>query len=154
MAGDAAVLHGSELAVLTAWLPIPPPLAGTTSTLPTHGVTNPGETAKEQLMEAIRDVPGEDPPVLVRPQVKEGNATKLPIDLSQDTDLLVVGSSGHGAAAPRPLVCFLPYSERSAYLTRSRPLSRSFGRSPLHRRSTHRCQVRHGPRRDRRRLAR
>jgi nucleotide-binding universal stress UspA family protein len=98
-AGDEAVVHGSELVVLTAWLPIPPPLAGTSSTLPTHGITNPGETAKEQLMEAIRDVLGEDPLVLVRPQVKEGNAAKLLIDLSEDADLLVVGASGHGGFA-------------------------------------------------------
>jgi nucleotide-binding universal stress UspA family protein len=98
-AGDEAVVHGSELVVLTAWLPIPPPLAGTSSTLPTHGITNPGETAKEQLMEAIRDVLGEDPLVLVRPRVKEGNAAKLLIDLSEDADLLVVGASGHGGFA-------------------------------------------------------
>jgi Universal stress protein family len=74
-AGDEAVRHGSELVVLTAWLPVPPPLAGTSSTLPTHGVTDASETAKEQLMAAIRDVLGEDPPVLVQPQVKEGSET-------------------------------------------------------------------------------
>jgi nucleotide-binding universal stress UspA family protein len=98
-AGDEAVRHGSELVVLTAWLPVPPPLAGTSSTLPTHGVTDAGETAKEQLMEAIWHVLGEEPPVLVQPQVKEGSAAKLLIDLSEDADLLVVGSSGHGGFA-------------------------------------------------------
>ena len=45
-AGDEAVHHGSELVVLTAWLPIAPPLAGTSSTLPTHGVTHPGKRQK------------------------------------------------------------------------------------------------------------
>jgi nucleotide-binding universal stress UspA family protein len=98
-AGDEAVRHGSELVVLTAWLPTPPPLAGTSSTLPTHGVTDAGETAKELLMEAIQEVLGEHPPVLVHPQVKEGNAAKLLIDLSEEADLLVVGSSGHGGFA-------------------------------------------------------
>jgi nucleotide-binding universal stress UspA family protein len=98
-AGDEAVRHGSELIVLTAWLPIPPPLSGASSTLPTHGVTDASETAKEQLMEAIRDVLGEDPPVLVHPRVKEGNAAKLLIDFSEDADLLVVASSGHGGFA-------------------------------------------------------
>jgi nucleotide-binding universal stress UspA family protein len=98
-AGDEAVRHGSELVVLTAWLPVPPPLAGTSSTLPTHGVTDASETAKEQLMAAIRDVLGEDPPVLVQPQVKEGSAAKLLIDLAEDADLLVVGARGHGAFA-------------------------------------------------------
>lgn len=85
--------------MLTAWLPIPPPLAGTSSTLPTHGVTDTRDTAKELLMETIVDVLGEDPPVLVQPQVKEGNAAKLLIDLSEDADLLVVGSSGYGGFA-------------------------------------------------------
>jgi nucleotide-binding universal stress UspA family protein len=98
-AGDEAVRHGSELVVLTAWLPVPPPLAGTSSTLPTHGLTDAGETAKQLLMAAIRDVLGEDPPVLVQPQVKEGSAAKLLIDFSEDADLLVVGSSGHGGFA-------------------------------------------------------
>jgi nucleotide-binding universal stress UspA family protein len=98
-AGDEAVRHGSELVVLTDWLPVPPPLAGTSSTLPTHGLTDAGETAKELLMAAVRDVLGEDPPVLVQPQVKEGSAAKLLIDFSEDADLLVVGSSGHGGFA-------------------------------------------------------
>jgi nucleotide-binding universal stress UspA family protein len=85
--------------VLTAWLPTPPPLAGTSSTLPVHGAIDARETAKELLMETIRDVLGKDPPVLVQPQVKEGNAAKLLIDLSEDADVLVVGSRGHGGFA-------------------------------------------------------
>jgi nucleotide-binding universal stress UspA family protein len=65
-------------------------------TLPTHGVTHPGESAKKQLMETIRNVLGEKPPVLVQPQVKEGSAAKVLIDLSEEADLLVVGARGHG----------------------------------------------------------
>lgn len=98
-AGDEAVRHGSELVVLTAWLPIPPPLAGTSSTLPTHGAIDARETAKELLMKTIRDVLGGDPPVLVQPQLKEGNAAKVLIDLSEDADVLVVGYSGYGGFA-------------------------------------------------------
>jgi Universal stress protein family len=60
-ASEEAVRHGTELVVLTAWLPTPPPLAGTSSTLPTHGAIDARETAKELLMETIRDVLGEDP---------------------------------------------------------------------------------------------
>ena len=50
-------------------------------------------------METIQDVLGEDPPVLVHPQVKEGHAAELLIGLSEDADLLVVGSRGFGGFA-------------------------------------------------------
>lgn len=98
-AGEEAARHGSEMTVLTAWLSTPPPLAGVSSTLPTHGATDARETAKELLMESIGDVLGEDPPFLVQPQLKEGNAAKVLIDHSEDADLLVVGSRGHGGFA-------------------------------------------------------
>ena len=50
-------------------------------------------------METVRDVPGEDPPVLLRPQVEEGNAAEVLIDLPEDADPLVVGSRDHGGFA-------------------------------------------------------
>ena len=50
-------------------------------------------------METIRDVLGEDPPDLVYPRGKEGNAAKLLIDLSEEADVLVVGTRGHGGFA-------------------------------------------------------
>ena len=50
-------------------------------------------------METFRDGHGEDPPILVRPQAKEGNAAEVLIDLSEDAELLVVGSRGHGGFA-------------------------------------------------------
>ena len=98
-ASDEAEQHGSDLTVLTAWLPTPPPLAGTSTTEPTHGAIDARDTAKEVLMETIRDVLGEDPPVLVQPELKEGHAAKVLIDLSKDADLVVVGSRGHGGFA-------------------------------------------------------
>lgn len=95
-AGEEALRHGSELVVLVAWTTTPPPLLGPTSTLPTHGATDFGETAKNLLLDEIKEVLGEDPPFLVRPLVREGNPAELLIDLAADADLLVVGSRGHG----------------------------------------------------------
>ena len=61
-ASDEAVRHGSELVLLTAYLaPPPPPSSGTLSP---HEATRSSEaaneTAKALLMEAVREVIGED----------------------------------------------------------------------------------------------
>ncbi len=100
-ASDEAVHHGSELVALMAYLvPPPPPSSGTVAfqaAINSSEAAN--EAAKQLLMDTIRDVLGEDPPVLVHPRVKEGNAAKLLIDLSEEDDLLVVGSRGHGGFA-------------------------------------------------------
>jgi nucleotide-binding universal stress UspA family protein len=102
-AGDEAVRHGSELVLLTAYLAPPPPPSGLSGSLPVRGATGPSEaaseTAEQLLMETVRDVLGENPPVLVHPHVRQGNAAKLLIDLSENADLLVVGTRGHGGFA-------------------------------------------------------
>lgn len=98
-AGDVAEQHGSELVAVMAWLPTPPPPSGPTSSVTEHGPTDHGEAAKEVLMETIRDILGDDPPILVRPHVKEGHAAEVLIDLSKDANLLVVGSRGYGGFA-------------------------------------------------------
>jgi nucleotide-binding universal stress UspA family protein len=54
------------------------------------------KAAQQLLMETVRDVLGDDPPVLVQPRVKEGNAAKLLIDLSEEADVVVIGSRGRG----------------------------------------------------------
>jgi nucleotide-binding universal stress UspA family protein len=98
-AGDEAAKHGADLVALTAYLAPAPPPSGVSVTLPTHGTPDHGEAAKQLLVETIRDVLGEDPPILVRPHVKEGNAAKQLIDLAEGADVLVVGSRGHGGFA-------------------------------------------------------
>ena len=100
-AGEEAVRHGSELVALTAYLAPPPPPSS--STVAFQGAINSSEAAsegaKQLLMETIRDVLGEEPPVRVQPRVKQGNAVKVLTDLSEDADLIVVGSRGHGGFA-------------------------------------------------------
>ena len=102
-AGDEASHHGSELTVVTAYLSPPPPPSGPTSSVSEHQEVVPkeaaGETAEGILMGTIRDVLGEDPPFIVQPRVREGNAAEVLIDLSDDADLLVVGSRGLGGFA-------------------------------------------------------
>ena len=97
-AGDEAVRHGSEIVALTAYLaPPPPPSTGTISVHEAQSASEAASKAAQQLlMETVKDVLGEDPPVLVQPRIKEGNAAKLLIDLSEEADVVVVGSRGRG----------------------------------------------------------
>src|SRR5215208_6568725 len=75
-AGDEAVRHGSEIVALTAYLaPPPPPSTGTISVHEAQSASEAASKAAQQLlMETVKDVLGEDPPVLVQPRIKEGNA--------------------------------------------------------------------------------
>jgi nucleotide-binding universal stress UspA family protein len=97
-AGDEAVRHGSEIVALTAYLaPPPPPSTGTISVHEAQSASEAASKAAQQLlMETVKDVLGEDLPVLVQPRIKEGNAAKLLIDLSEEADVVVVGSRGRG----------------------------------------------------------
>ena len=44
----------------------------------------------------IKEVWGDDPPVVVQPMVKQGSPAKVLIEQSANADLLVVGTRGHG----------------------------------------------------------
>jgi nucleotide-binding universal stress UspA family protein len=62
-------------------------------------VPDPSQTTAEDLLQIIKEELGEEPPVLVRPHVKQGRPAKTLIEDSENADLLVVGKRGHGGFA-------------------------------------------------------
>ena len=87
--------HGADLVVLNVWEHTLLPPAGSVSVSEKY-VPDPSQRTADDLLREIKEVLGEDPPVLVQPRVKQGNPAKVLIELSADADLLVVGTRGHG----------------------------------------------------------
>ncbi len=97
-AAAEAADHGADLLVLTIWeLTLLPP-AGSVSVSERY-VPDPSQRTNEDLLQVIKEVLGENPPVLVNAQVKQGRPAKVLIEDSAEADLLVVGQRGHGGFA-------------------------------------------------------
>jgi nucleotide-binding universal stress UspA family protein len=94
-AAAEAADHGADLVVINVWEHTLPPPTGSVSVSERH-VPDPSQRTAEDLVKVIKEELGEDPPVLVQPQVKQGNPAKVLIDQSAKADLLVVGTRGHG----------------------------------------------------------
>jgi nucleotide-binding universal stress UspA family protein len=92
-AAAEAAEHQAELVVLSVWEPPLVPPMGNPS-LGREVVTS--ESTAGDLVQVIRDELGDDPSVLVQPRVAEGNPAHILIESSDDADLLVVGTRGHG----------------------------------------------------------
>jgi nucleotide-binding universal stress UspA family protein len=92
-AAAEAADHQSDLVVVSVWEPPLIPPMGNPS-LGREVMTS--DSAADDLVAVIRDELGENPPVLVQPRVAEGNPAHVLIESSQDADLLVVGTRGHG----------------------------------------------------------
>jgi nucleotide-binding universal stress UspA family protein len=87
--------HRADLVVVNVWEHTLLPPAGSVS-VSEHYVPDPSQRTAEDLVEIIKEVLGENPPVLVQPEVKQGNPAKILIEQSETADLLVVGTRGHG----------------------------------------------------------
>ena len=94
-AAAEAADHGADLVVINVWEHTLLPPAGSVSVSERY-VADPSQRTAEDLVNVIKEELGENPPVLVQPQVKQGNPAKVLIDQSENADLLVVGTRGHG----------------------------------------------------------
>ena len=94
-AAAEAADHAADLVVINAWEHTLMPPAGSVS-VSEHYVPDPSQRTPEDLLSEIKEVLGEDPPVLVQPHVKQGHAAEVLIDESAGAELLVVGTRGHG----------------------------------------------------------
>jgi nucleotide-binding universal stress UspA family protein len=97
-AAAEAADHGSDLVVVNVWEHTLLPPAGSVSVSERY-VPDPSQRTSDELLEVIKDVLGENPPVLVQPRVKQGRPAKVLIEESENASLLVVGKRGHGGFA-------------------------------------------------------
>jgi nucleotide-binding universal stress UspA family protein len=93
-AAEAADHQADLVALNVSELPVPPP-SGAPS-VPERAVAEKSAYTADDLLNEIKEVLGEDPPVVVLPSIKHGNPAKTLIEQSADADLLVVGTRGHG----------------------------------------------------------
>ena len=94
-AAAEAADHGADLVVLNVWEHTLLPPAGSVSVSERY-VPDPSQRTADDLLEEIKGVLGENPPLLVQPVVKQGNAAEVLIEQSAGAELLVVGTRGHG----------------------------------------------------------
>ncbi|MFI5890131.1 universal stress protein [Actinoplanes sp. NPDC051513] len=97
-AAAEAADHSADLLVVNVWEHTLLPPAGSVS-VSEHYVPEPSQSTTDELVQVIKSELGDDPPVRVQAQVKQGRPAKVLIDESAGADLLVVGHRGHGGFA-------------------------------------------------------
>jgi len=97
-AAAEAAEHGADLVVINVWEHTLLPPAGSVS-VSEHYVPDPSQRTADDLLQVIWVELGEEPPVLVQAQVKQGRPAKVLIEESAGAELLVVGKRGHGGFA-------------------------------------------------------
>ena len=98
-AGNEAREHGAKLHVVTAYTVPAPPLAVGYGAPPWREEDEWREDAAAILHQTLREALGEDPGVEIAAEVVAGSPAKALIDASEQADLLVVGTRGHGGFA-------------------------------------------------------
>jgi nucleotide-binding universal stress UspA family protein len=97
-AAAEAADHGADLVVLNVWEHTLLPPAGNV-TVSERYVPEPSQRTADELLQVIKEELGEEPPIIVKPQVKQGRPAKVLIEESTNADMLVVGKRGHGGFA-------------------------------------------------------
>jgi nucleotide-binding universal stress UspA family protein len=97
-AAAEAADHNADLVVVNVWEHTLLPPAGSVSVSERY-VPDPSQRTSDELVQVIKEELGDDPPILVRPHVKQGRPAKVLIEESAGADLLVVGQRGHGGFA-------------------------------------------------------
>ena len=97
---DEATHHGAALTVVATWTPPALPMAPPYGSLTDEGYARqPQATALDLLERFVAELEERSPAVDVRTSVEEGSPAKVLIERSAESDLLVVGSRGHGGFA-------------------------------------------------------
>jgi len=94
-AAAEATHHNADLTVVNVWEHTLMPPAGSVS-VSERLVPDESQQSHEGLLNEIKEVLGENPPMLVLPKVEQGNPAKVLIEQSAQAQLLVVGTRGHG----------------------------------------------------------
>lgn len=95
---EEAQEHGAEMEVVMAWHEPPPAIAPPYGSIPWGTETHAKDNAQKVLEQTMKNVLG-DGPSNVGTQLTEGNPAQVLIDASRGSDLLVVGTRGHGGFA-------------------------------------------------------
>jgi nucleotide-binding universal stress UspA family protein len=94
---DEAAHHGAFITAVSCWHPAALPMAPPYGSLPPEGyVIQPERDALDLLERFVADLDVRTPPVDVRTLVEQGNPAQVLIERSEEADLVVVGSRGHG----------------------------------------------------------
>ncbi|MFC7530920.1 universal stress protein [Actinoplanes sp. GCM10030250] len=97
-AAAEAAEHAADLVVVNVWEHTLLPPVGSVSVSERY-VPDPSQRTADDLLQVIKEELGDEPPVVVRPLVKQGSPAKILIEESAGADLLVVGQRGHGGFA-------------------------------------------------------